>query len=89
MPFRCRTCGDEVQTRVLADSVTLVVVGHCHEHGVHELSRVYVGEPATAAYPPHPSEPSVAYKPGPYCGRKLGEAAACRLPIGHEEDHAA
>ena len=42
--FCCPSCGDEVRTRVLADSVTLVVVGHCEQHGVQEVSRVYVGE---------------------------------------------
>jgi len=44
MTFSCPSCGDEVRTRVLADSVTLVVVGHCEQHGVQEVSRVYVGE---------------------------------------------
>jgi len=43
MSFSCPSCGDEVRTRVLADSVTLVVVGHCEQHGVQEVSRVYVG----------------------------------------------
>lgn len=44
MNFSCPNCGDEVRTRVLADPVTLVVVGHCEQHGVQEVSRVYVGE---------------------------------------------
>ncbi|MDQ1745952.1 MAG: hypothetical protein QOD07_215 [Frankiaceae bacterium] len=44
MTFSCPSCGDEVRTRVLADPVTLVVVGHCEQHGVQEVSRVYVGE---------------------------------------------
>lgn len=44
MNFSCPNCGNEVRTRVLADSVTLVVVGHCEQHGVQEVSRIYVGE---------------------------------------------
>lgn len=44
MNFTCPSCGEEVRTRVLADSVTLVVVGHCEQHGIQEVSRIYVGE---------------------------------------------
>jgi predicted RNA-binding Zn-ribbon protein involved in translation (DUF1610 family) len=88
MVFNCPTCGDEVRTRVLADSVTLVVIGHCADHGVTEVSRVYVGELDASAYPAEPTE-RVAYRPGPNCGRRIGESAACRLPIGHDEEHAA
>lgn len=86
--FKCPTCAEQVPTRVLADTVTLVVMGHCHEHGVVELSRVYIGEPA--AYPAEPTVTErVSYRPGESCGRRIGESAACRLPIGHDEEHAA
>ena len=88
MVFQCPRCDEELPTRVLADPVTLVVLGHCAEHGVVEVSRVYVGEPA--AYPDEPvTERPVAYKPGSCCGRRLGEEASCRLPLGHDEEHAA
>lgn len=91
MSFHCPTCGVDVATRVLADPVTLVVVGHCADHGVLELSRVYIGEPAAPAYPEGQDEAGrpVAYKPGQECGRRLGESTSCRLPIGHGEDHLA
>jgi hypothetical protein len=54
MTFTCPSCGEDVRTRVLADSVTLVVVGHCELHGIQEVSRVYVGELAgTEPYDVH------------------------------------
>ena len=88
MSFNCPTCASEVPTRVLADAVTLVVIGHCDDHGVSELTRVYVGE--LPAYPDDPTVTErVAYRPGECCGRRMGESAACRLPIGHDEEHAA
>jgi uncharacterized radical SAM superfamily Fe-S cluster-containing enzyme len=40
MTFVCPTCGEDIPTRVLADHVTLVVVGECPRHGVLEVSRV-------------------------------------------------
>lgn len=84
--FQCPSCGAEVGTRVLADSVTLIVVGHCPDHGVHELSRVYIGE-----QPAYPAEapPASAYKPGACCGRRIGEHQWCQLPVHHSEPHAA
>lgn len=90
MGFRCPTCDSDIVTRVLADPVTLIVVGRCEEHGVLELSRVYIGE-----QPAYPTEPEprtlerVAYKPGSCCGRRLGDHDWCQLPIGHDEPHAA
>lgn len=105
MTFSCPSCGDEVRTRVLADAITLVVVGHCEQHGVQEVSRVYVGELAgveppdlqdeIATYPQSmaPVEPiraaSSAYRPGACCGRRLGEWSWCQLPANHQEPHAA
>lgn len=103
MTFSCPTCGDDVRTRVLADPVTLVVVGHCAEHGVQEVSRVYVGQldetapvmndDDVATYPEAAqSQPRVlasAYRPGACCGLRLGEWAWCRLPADHVEPHAA
>ena len=86
MSFSCPTCGVDLPTRVLADPVTLVVLGHCADHGVTEVSRVYIGEP----YPAEEiGEQPAAYKPGPCCGRRIGDAGSCRLPIGHDEEHAA
>src|SRR4051795_10752803 len=85
MTFSCPSCGDEVRTRVLADPVTLVVVGHCEQHGVQEVSRVYVGDPVgvepfemhddVATYPQaaamgEPVRASSAYRPGACCGRR-------------------
>ena len=87
MAFRCPTCNGEVGTRVLADSVTLIVLGHCPEHGVLEVSRVYIGEPA-AVYPAE-SVPSSTYKPGSCCGRRIGEHQWCQLPVDHQDPHAA
>lgn len=103
--FSCPSCGDEVRTRVLADSVTLVVVGHCEQHGVQEVSRVYVGESAgvepydhydddVATYPESdapatPVRAASAYRPGECCGRRLGEWSWCQLPANHQEPHAA
>ena len=104
MTFSCPSCGDEVRTRVLADPVTLVVVGHCEQHGVQEVSRVYVGELSgepfavedeVATYPdaapsaPTPIHASSAYRPGECCGRRLGEWSWCQLPANHQEPHAA
>lgn len=105
MTFTCPSCGDDVRTRVLADAVTLVVVGHCEQHGVQEVSRVYVGELAgvepydmndqdVATYPESvtpvtPIHASSAYRPGECCGRRLGEWSWCQLPANHQEPHAA
>jgi hypothetical protein len=103
MTFSCPSCGDEVRTRVLADPVTLVVVGHCEQHGVQEVSRVYVGEVAGAepvdvhdevtSYPEAATRERVhassAYRPGECCGRRLGEWSWCQLPANHQEPHAA
>jgi hypothetical protein len=104
MTFSCPSCGGEVRTRVLADPVTLVVVGHCEQHGVQEVSRVYVGELAgvepievhdeVSAYPDTaaavtPIHASSAYRPGQCCGRRLGEWSWCQLPANHQEPHAA
>jgi hypothetical protein len=104
MTFSCPSCGGEVRTRVLADSVTLVVVGHCEQHGVQEVSRVYVGELAdvepldvhdeVATYPEvtpiaERVHASSAYRPGECCGRRLGEWSWCQLPANHQEPHAA
>jgi hypothetical protein len=105
MTFSCPSCGDEVRTRVLADPVTLVVIGHCEQHGVQEVSRVYVGDTAASvdpldagdelsAYPADamngdPVMASSAYRPGDCCGRRLGEWSWCRLPANHPEPHAA
>ena len=104
MTFSCPSCGDEVRTRVLADPVTLVVVGHCEQHGILEVSRVYVGEavgvepldvhdevasyPAAAA-PVERVLATSAYRPGQCCGRRLGEWSWCQLPANHQEPHAA
>jgi hypothetical protein len=96
--FSCPRCGDSIPTRVLADSVTLVVVGECQSHGVLEVSRVYLGElpepyPAaspTAAERDVPESVNAhAYKPGACCGRRLGEHGWCHLPVDHQEPHAA
>jgi hypothetical protein len=87
MSFRCPTCGADVQTRVLADPVTLVVVGQCDTHGVLELSRIYIGE-SPEVYPTEATTSS-AYKPGACCGRRLGEHGWCHLPVDHQEPHAA
>lgn len=94
MSFHCPACGGEVATRVLADAVTLIVVGHCPEHGVAEVSRVYIGEtapayPAEPAIPRREPAPASAYKPGACCGRRLGEHQWCQLPVDHDEPHAA
>lgn len=88
MAFECPTCGASVETRVLADPVTLIVLGYCAEHGMTELTRVYVGEPAPA-YPDADVGSAAAYKPGPCCGRRLGEHGWCHLPVDHDEPHAA
>ena len=100
--FSCPTCGDGIPTRVLADSVTLLVVGECQSHGVVEVSRVYLGDlpeayPAagmSAAPAPAPEDAGAnvnayAYKPGACCGLRLGEHGWCHLPVDHEEPHAA
>jgi hypothetical protein len=85
MRFQCPSCGDDIATRVLADSVTLIVVGRCEDHGLAELTRVYLGE--SDAYPAEPAG-QAAYKPGSCCGRRLGDSDWCHLPIGHAEPHA-
>lgn len=91
MAFRCPACGVDVATRVLADPVTLIVVGRCDVHGISEVSRVYIGEQRE----PYPADPTpaarerVAYKPGPSCGRRLNDASWCQRPIGHQDEHAA
>jgi hypothetical protein len=98
--FSCPTCGDSIPTRVLADSVTLLVVGECQTHGVVEVSRVYLGElpepyPATGLEAPPASAHddreanAYAYKPGTACGLRLGEHGWCHLPVDHQEPHAA
>jgi hypothetical protein len=105
MTFTCPSCGDDVRTRVLADPVTLVVVGHCEQHGVQEVSRVYVGEPVgvepyemndddVATYPKSMTpvtsiRAASSYRPGECCGRRLGEWLWCQLPANHQEPHAA
>ena len=76
MTFQCPSCGDDIVTRVLADSVTLIVVWR-EAHGLAELTRVYLGE--GDAYPAEPAG-QAAYKPGSCCGRRLGDTdcATCR-----------
>lgn len=87
----CPTCGLLLPTRVLADPVTIIVIGVCPTDGTAELSRVKL-ELLPADVEPYPSGTSrpgaVAYKPGVGCGRRLDEAAWCELPPGHEEPHA-
>ena len=88
MTFQCPSCGDDIVTRVLADSVTLIVVGRCEAHGLAELTRVYLGD--SEAYPTEPAthgDGQAAYKPGSCCGRRLSESDWCHLPVGHAEPH--
>jgi hypothetical protein len=66
----------------------LIVLGHCAEHGLSELSRVYLGEQSPAARAAD-SPAFAAYKPGACCGRRLGEHGWCHLPVDHDEPHAA
>lgn len=77
MMLDCPQCGVSTAFRVLADAVTLVCVGSCVACGTVELSRVSIAE-----VPTHSS-----YKPGPVCGRRLGDSF-CRLPKNHQEGHA-
>jgi hypothetical protein len=88
MAFQCPTCGAVVETRVLADPVTLIALGYCDQHGMSELSRVYLGE-QTAVARAEESRGTAAYKPGACCGRRLGEHDWCHLPVDHDEPHAA
>lgn len=87
----CPTCARQLPTRVLADPVTLIVIGVCPEHGTAELSRVKL-ELLPAESEPYPSGSSrpgaVAYKPGVGCGRRMDETSWCELPPGHQEPHA-
>jgi hypothetical protein len=88
MAFQCPTCGETVETRVLADAVTLIALGYCERHGMCELSRVYLGEQLSAVRDER-SRSVAAYKPGACCGRRLGEHDWCHLPVDHDEPHAA
>lgn len=80
----CPYCDLVVPTRVLADSVTLVVIGSCPRHGTLELTRVSIAETT-----PYPDEVRpAAYHPGAAeCGRRLGDDDWGHLDPGHEEPH--
>ena len=90
----CPSCTRSLPTRVLADRVTLVVVGACPEHGTAELTRVRFvvsDEVPTRSAAAREPEPAVraSYKPGSCCGRRLDAGRWCTLPVGHDVPHAA
>ena len=75
MTFSCPTCGDEVRTRVLADPVTLVVVGHNWYPAIDDSRLV------KAAYLVVYTFHVPAFTPAIVLARNLYSAGAAAVPL--------